>query len=146
MPRNAKNNGLKNDVINWYGFWLICWPKMDISTSNIAFQISRHSSTACCLLFWKFEKFWTLTKLQKLVFLAFWVKYHFSFKCEIAILRNSLFYVFRCFYLHFAQNHYFWWFFKHLSIFDQNDFTLGHLHQYNSTRFRGKVPKLCINT
>ena len=146
MPSNAQNNGLKNDVINWYDFWVICLPKRDISTSNLACQMSRHSSTTCCLFFLEILEFLDFDKVTKNSFLGFWAKHHFSFKCEIAIVRNSLFYVFWCFYLHFAQDHYFWWFFKHLSIFDQNDFTLGHLHQYNSTCFRGKVPKLCINT
>ena len=45
----------KHDVINGYGFWAICLPKIDISTWNSAFYMSRYSSTTCTF-FSKFEK------------------------------------------------------------------------------------------
>ena len=45
MSRNAQNRSSKNDVINGYGYWTICLPKMNVSNWNLACRISRHSST-----------------------------------------------------------------------------------------------------
>ena len=40
-------------VINGYGFWAICLPKRDISTWNLACQMSRHGSATHGTLFSK---------------------------------------------------------------------------------------------
>ena len=53
MSRNAQNRGLKNDVINRYGFWIICLPKIDISIRNLACEMSRHGSTTDSIVFRK---------------------------------------------------------------------------------------------
>ena len=45
MSKNAQNRSLKNDVINGYRFWAMCLPKIDMSTWNLACQISKRSST-----------------------------------------------------------------------------------------------------
>ena len=41
----------KNDIINGYGFWAMCLPKMDISTWYLACQISRHGSITHFIFF-----------------------------------------------------------------------------------------------
>ena len=53
--RTARKCSLKNDIINGHGFWAICLPKIDASTWNLAFQISRwYGSITYIPVFWKF--------------------------------------------------------------------------------------------
>ena len=114
----------KNNVINRYGFWTICLPKIDISTRNLACNMLRHSSTNILCIFRFFM--WILEKLCKKKYFfgpkqLFWENPRYQLQWTV----NSM--SFGSFYLHFTLNFYFLWFFKHLSIFYQKWHDIGSL-------------------
>ena len=62
MSRNTQNRSLKNDVINGYSFGLYVCQKIDISTWNLACQMSRHGPITCFAFVFKI---WNILDLVK---------------------------------------------------------------------------------
>ena len=133
----------KNDVISGYGFWAICLPKIDTSSRNSACQMCRHGSTTYCTVFENSgfcKKFY-----KKFSFLTFRIKNHFwkirerHFKV-LFILRCLVHFI--CILLNIAIIGNFWNIYK---LSTKDGLTLGHLHRYNSKRFR-KFSKFCVKT
>ena len=118
----------KNDLIYGYRFWAICLPKIDISTLNLACQMSRHGSTTYCTLFLgKIWKFWILLKvIYKFFFFTSWVIKSFFGESEIAVLKNFLLYGFCCFILVFCLKYLYLVIFQ-TPIFDEKWRDIGSL-------------------
>ena len=143
MSRNTQNRSLKNYVINGYGFWAICLQKIDISTWNLACQVSRHSSSTFCQFLLKI-----LESYKNNIFSFFCKKKYFFFgkirEChfkELFILRTLVLFI---------------WILPKIAIFvifetfinvrPKSGTTLWHLHRYNSKSFQENFPKFCVRT
>ena len=76
-------------------FWGSMFVKLDISTGNLACQMSRHGSTTYCKISGEKFKYLILRKvIQKFHFLTFWVSKSLFLKIRDIFLNNFLFYVF----------------------------------------------------
>ena len=100
MPRNAENRNLKKWRHQWIRFGGYMFAKNDISTLNLAWQMSSPGSTKYYKLYIdfliNFEKLRKILVVLGLFFLfflgglTFWVKEPFFRKYDITVFKNSL--------------------------------------------------------
>ena len=102
-------------------------------------------------LFYNMQKsvllFWILEKLyKKSFFKTFWMKKSFLNNKREESERTLYSTSFGAFNLHTAFNLHFWWFFKHLSIFDQKWHDIGQVNWYYSKILEKTFQTFCVNT
>ena len=128
MPKNTQNRNLKKWRHQWIRFLGYMFSKHRYI--NLKFGVPDFQAWFYKMLygFLKTSKLYDLRKKldKKFRFLVLGGKTFFENQ-RYLYWRTSYSTSFVAFYLHFAENRCFWWFFKHLSIFDQKQHDIGPL-------------------